>query len=72
MKPDEIRKLEAYLNRTFKTSGIQVKAMPRKKDTAEVYVGEDFIGTIGKDTDEGETSYHVTITVLDYDLEQPE
>lgn len=69
MKPDEIRKLEAYLRSTFKGSEIQVKALPRKNDTAEVYLAGDFAGLIAKDTDEGELSYHFTMTILDIDLE---
>ncbi len=69
MKPDEIRKLEAYLTKTLKAPDLQVKAMPRKKDSAELYIGGEFVGLIGKDTDEGELSYHVTMTILDIDLE---
>lgn len=69
MKADEIRKVEAYLKNLFKGSPITVKALPRKTDSAEVYVGEEFVGTVSKDTDEGETSYHVTMTILDVDLE---
>lgn len=69
MKPDEIRKLEAYLKRTFEGVDLQVKAMPRKNDTAELYVKGEFGGLISKDTDEGETSYHLTMTILDIDLD---
>ena len=70
MKPEEIRKLEAYLKKLFKGSDISVRALPRKKDSVEVYVGDEFVGLISKDTDEGETSYHVTMTILDIDLDQ--
>jgi len=69
VKPDEIRKLEAYLKRTLKGVDLQVKAMPRKNDTAELFIGGEFAGLISKDTDEGETSYHLTMTILDIDLE---
>ncbi|RFC62364.1 DUF3126 family protein [Fulvimarina endophytica] len=69
MKPDEIRKLDAYLKRTFGTDTIAVRALPKQNDTAEVYLGDEFIGTLTKDTEEGELSYHMTMTILDIDLE---
>jgi len=47
-----------------------VRALPKKSgDTAEVYVNDEFAGLIAKDTDEGELSYHFTMTILDIDLE---
>ncbi len=69
MKPDEIKKLETYLKTLFKGSTVSVRALPRKNDSAELYVNDEFVGTIGKDTDEGELSYHVTMTILEMDLE---
>ena len=69
MKPDEIKKLETYLKTMFKGSTVSVRALPRKNDSAELYVNDEFVGTIGKDTDEGELSYHVTMTILEMDLE---
>lgn len=69
MKGDEIRKVETYLKTVFKGSDIEVRALPRKNDTAEVYVSDEFVGLLSKDTDEGELSYHVTMTILDIDLE---
>ncbi|KAA0970123.1 DUF3126 family protein [Aureimonas fodinaquatilis] len=70
MKGDEIKKVEAYLKKTFKAADIEVRALPKKSgDTAEVYIGGEFAGLIAKDTDEGELSYHFTMTILDIDLE---
>lgn len=69
MKPDELRKLQTYLKGLFKGSDIQVKPLARKADSAEVYVNDEFVGLISKDTDEGELSYHVTMTILEMDLE---
>nr|WP_209736496.1 DUF3126 family protein [Aureimonas populi] len=69
MKGDEIRKLESYLKKTFRGSDIEVRALPRKNDTAEVYVSDEFAGLISKDTEEGELSYHFTMTILDIDIE---
>ena len=67
MKPDEIKKLDAYLKRTLNPA-IAVKARPRKNDSAEVYVGDEFIGVIFKDDEEGEVSYAFNMAILDIDL----
>ena len=69
MKPDEIRKLEAYLRSSFKTADIKVRALPKSADSAEAYLNDEFVGLLAKDTEEGELSYHLTMTILDIDLE---
>jgi hypothetical protein len=45
-----------------------VKQRPRKEDSAEVYVGDEFIGVLFRDDDEGETAYQFQMAILDYDL----
>ncbi len=69
MKPDEIRKLDAYFKRVFQTPGLNVKARPKKDDSAEVYVGQEFLGVIYRDDDEGELSYSFSMAILDIDLD---
>ncbi len=69
MKPDEIRKVEAYLRTSFKGADLEVRALPRSADSAEVYLNSEFVGLLAKDTEEGELSYHFTMTILDIDLE---
>jgi hypothetical protein len=66
LKPDEIRKLEAYFQRTFQNPQLQVKARPRKDDSAEVYVGDEFLGLVFKDEDDGD--YNFSMAILDIDL----
>ena len=69
MKPEEIRKLEAYFKRTFQNPTLQVRARPQKKDYCELYVGEEFLGIIFRDEDEGELSYNFSMAILDIDLD---
>ena len=69
MKPDEIKKLEAYFKRTFQNQTLQVRARPQKKDSCELYVGEEFLGIIFRDEDEGELSYNFSMAILDIDLD---
>jgi hypothetical protein len=65
----EIQKLENYLRKTFQLASIGVRARPRKDDSAEVYIGDEFIGVIFKDEEDGELSYNFTMAILDVDLE---
>lgn len=69
MDPKEIKKLEAFFRRQFKNPAIVVKAHPRKKDMSEVYIGEDFLGPIYRETDDGETSWNFQMAILEIDLE---
>lgn len=69
MKADEISKLEAYLKRLFDNQTISVRPRPRKDDSAEVYVGEEFIGLVHRDDeDDDDLSYNFTMAILDFDL----
>ena len=68
MKADEISKLEAYLRRQFDQPKIAVRTRPRKDDSAEVFIGEEFVGLIHKDEEDDELSYTFTMAILDYDL----
>jgi serine acetyltransferase len=42
----EVRKLDAYLKRLFGNPKIRVVPRPKKDDSAEVYIGEEFIGVL--------------------------
>lgn len=68
MKIEELKKVESYLRRLFSNPSIAVKARPRKDDSAEVFIGEEFIGVIYKDDEDEELSYNFTMAILDYDL----
>ncbi|MBL0372963.1 DUF3126 family protein [Rhizobium sp. KVB221] len=67
MKPEELKKLDAYLKRTLNPN-IVVKARPRKDDSAEVYAGDEFLGVIYRDDEDGDLSYNFSMAILDVDL----
>lgn len=67
MNPDEIRKLEAYFKRNFNKDMV-VKARPRKDESAEVYLGDEFLGVLFRDDEDGELSYNFSMAILDIDL----
>jgi hypothetical protein len=66
---EEILKLERYLKKLFRLAQLQVRQRPRKEDSAEVFVDDEFIGVIFRDDDEGETAYQFQMAILDYDLQ---
>lgn len=67
MKPDEIVKLEAYFKRIFNPNMV-IKARPRKDDSAEVYLGDEFLGIVFRDDEDGDLSYNFSMAILDVDL----
>jgi Protein of unknown function (DUF3126). len=67
VKPEEIRKLEAYLKRSLNPE-LVVKARPRKDDSAEVYLNDEFLGIIYRDDEDGDLSYNFSMAILDVDL----
>ena len=69
MNPEEIRKIEAYLRSKFELASIQVRARPRKDDSAEVYIGDEFIGVIFRDDEDEDLSWNFQMAILEIDLD---
>ena len=65
----EIRKLEGYMRRLFGNARIRVVPRPKKDDSAEVYIGEEFIGVMFVDDEDNERSYNFQMAILGSDLE---
>jgi hypothetical protein len=42
---------------------------PKKDDSAEVYIGEEYIGVLFVDDEDGERSYNFNMAILGIDLE---
>lgn len=68
MTRDEIIKLETYFQRLFRLPDIQVRQRPQKEDSAEVYIGDEFIGVLFRDDEEGEKDYQFNMAILAFDL----
>jgi hypothetical protein len=64
----EIAKLQDYLRRTFANNNIRLAAM-KTGDTAEVFIGEESIGVIADDKEDGDDSFVFRMAILDIDLE---
>ena len=68
MDVQEVRKLDAYLKRLFGNARIRVVPRPKKEDSAEVYIGEEFIGVVYEDEDE-DGSFLFEMAILGEDLD---
>jgi hypothetical protein len=65
----EIRKLDLYLKRLFGNAQMRVVPRPKKDDSAEVYIGDEFIGVLFVDDEDDERSYNFQMAILGTDLE---
>lgn len=69
MNHPEIIKLQNFLQRKFGNRTIDVR--PRKQqDSVEVYLGEEFLGLIYLDDEDGDRSYNFQMAILDVDLDE--
>ena len=69
MDVQEIRKVESYIRRLFGNPKLRVVPRPKKADSAEVYVGDEFIGVLFVDDEDDERSYNFQMAILAADLE---
>ncbi|HWK96118.1 MAG TPA: DUF3126 family protein [Pseudolabrys sp.] len=61
--------LNAYLRKKFDNDNIRVVTRPKKMDSLEVYIGEDFLGVLFLEAERGRKSYILELPILDFDLE---
>ncbi len=69
MDVQEVKKLDAYLKRVFDNPKIRVVPRPKKDDSAEVYIGEEFIGVLFVDDEDDDKSYNFSMAILECDIE---
>ena len=69
MNKTELAKVERYLRQIFANHSLRVVARPKKEDSAEVYVGDEFIGVLFLDDEDGDRSFNFNMAILDTDLE---
>jgi hypothetical protein len=64
----EVRKLDAYLKRVFGITKMRVVPRPKKDDSAEVYIGDEFIGVLFVDDEDDDRSFQFQMAILEDDL----
>jgi hypothetical protein len=57
----EVRQLDAYLKKLF--ANAQIRVVPRGSGSAEVFIGEDDLGELTVDDEEGERSYNFRMVI---------
>lgn len=68
MENAEILRLQKYLRKTFCLDTISLHRRTGVADSVEVQIGDEFIGVLFKDTEDGEVSYAFNMAILDIDL----
>jgi hypothetical protein len=68
MKPSDIARVEAYLRTTLGSNRIRIEVPKTRGASVEVRAGDEFLGTLHRDEDDGEVSYSLHITILEEDL----
>lgn len=64
----EVQKLQKYLRSKFNNNNFRLVSRIKAQDSLEVYLGEEFIGTLYRDEEEGEVSYDFNMAILEIDL----
>ncbi|MDO8901022.1 MAG: DUF3126 family protein [Phenylobacterium sp.] len=62
-----MRKVEGHLRGAFANARITLVPRPKQKDSAEVYIADEFIGVVFEDEDEA-GSYMFEMAILSEDL----
>jgi hypothetical protein len=60
--------LNAYLRLKFDNEKIRVVTRPKKTDSLEAYIGEEFLGVLFLENEKGRKSYIFELPILDVDL----
>ena len=60
--------LTSYLKRKFDNENIRVVARPKKNDSLEVYIGEEFIAVLFIENEKGRKTFILELPILDVDL----
>jgi hypothetical protein len=68
MNPTDIDRVQTYLRRLFGSERIRIVPPTRAGMSVELAVNDEIVGTVHRDTDDGEVSYALHITILEEDL----
>ena len=64
----ELEKVQQYLRGLFANDNINLRDRAQADGSVEVSLGEEFIGVIFKDDEEGDVSYDFRMSILEIDL----
>jgi hypothetical protein len=69
MDQGDINRLQVYLRTLFDNDRIRLVLRGKPADSAEVLMGDEFIGVIYKDDEDGDISFDFNMSILSMDLE---
>ncbi|KFC64742.1 DUF3126 family protein [Devosia neptuniae] len=70
MNHPEIIKLQKFLQLKFNNKNIDVRPRAKLNDSVEVFIGDESIGLIHLDDEDGDKSYIFNMSILDIDLDE--
>ena len=65
IQPEEVSRLQSYMQNKFKNTGFALKMREKAKDSVEVLLDGEFIGLIYKDED---GDYNFDMAILEIDI----
>ncbi len=68
MTDKELDSIKKYLNKIFNTQDFIVKKRKSIDDSCEIYLEDEFLGLIYKESEDGEDDYQFHMTILKEDL----
>ena len=68
MTDEEQARVQKYLRDKFGNTDITLRERPQADGSAEVYIGEEFVGIIYKDDEDGDVSFDFNMSILEFDL----
>jgi hypothetical protein len=68
--PSDMAKLQKYLRKLFNNPSLELKKRGKLTDSAEVVINGDTIGVVSDDDEDGDKSFALNISILEFDLEE--
>lgn len=68
IQPEEVSRLQQYLQEKFKNTGFALKIRDKARDSVEVLLDGEFIGVLYKDDEDGDISFDFNMAILEIDL----
>ena len=69
MTEDELVSVQKYMREKFSNDQIKLRDRTQADESVEVYIGEEFIGVIYRDEEDGEVSYDFNMAILAFDVQ---
>ena len=61
-------KIQNHLRKTLGSKHLKIEGRENKSDSADVTINGEFLGVVFEDKEDGDTCYHLNMTILDIDL----